>query len=384
MLTGFVFDEQKSEQVEDWGAALERPDQGQLLWLAMHEPTEEEVAALKERLELDDKNAQRLREPPRSASVADEGERMHVTLYAVSGDGDAPALIPVECVLGPNWVITAYRQKIEVLDEFFERAQGGGQIGALDAPSFVATILDWIVASYLRALDAVEGELEELDAKVMTNTPKQAADDLTRLVEIRRTIGTLRRALSPHREVVVSLSHPELDALSTEESAQRFADLERRVTLALDVAREAKESTFGSFDLLVTRIGLRTNDIMKVLTLVTVILLPATVLGGIMGMNFRVGLFDLAWLFWVVIGAMLGIAVVVLSVARARDWISAATRPQRCSASTPAAHGARPVFAGLLRLEKSGTAGRAASPLRRGWPQLRQQHHACGDSDARA
>ena len=148
-----------------------------------------------------------------------------------------------------------------------------------------------------------------------------ATDDLNRLVEIRRTIGTLRRALSPHREVVVSLSHPELDQLSNEQSAQRFAELERRVTQALDAAREAKDSTLGSFDLLVTRIGQRTNDIMKLLTLVTVILLPATVLGGIMGMNFEVGLFDLAWVFWVVIAAMLGIAVVVLSVARARDWI---------------------------------------------------------------
>jgi Mg2+ and Co2+ transporter CorA len=246
---------------------------------------------------------------------------MYVTLYAVSGDGDAPELIPVECVLGPNWIVTAYGGKIEVLEEFFERAEGGGQIGALDAPSFVATIIDWIVASYLRALDAVESELEELDARVMTNTPTEAADDLTRLVELRRTIGTLRRALSPHREVVVSLSHPELDALSSEKSAQRFADLERRVTQALDTAREAKESTFGSFDLLVTRIGQRTNDIMKVLTLVTVILLPATVLGGIMGMNFKVGLFDSAWIFWVVIAAMLGIAVVVLSVARNRAWI---------------------------------------------------------------
>jgi magnesium transporter len=60
---------------------------------------------------------------------------------------------------------------------------------------------------------------------------------------------------------------------------------------------------------------------MKVLTLVTVILLPATVLGGIMGMNVEVGLFDLAWTFWVVIAAMVDIAVVVLSVAHARDWI---------------------------------------------------------------
>ena len=85
---------------------------------------------------------------------------------------------------------------------------------------------------------------------------------------------------------------PELDALSTEDSAKKFAALESRLTQALDAARETKESTFGSFDLLVARIGQRTNDIMKVLTLVTVILLPSTVLAGIMGMNFKVGLFD--------------------------------------------------------------------------------------------
>jgi magnesium transporter len=60
---------------------------------------------------------------------------------------------------------------------------------------------------------------------------------------------------------------------------------------------------------------------MKLLTLVTVILLPASVLAGVMGMNFQVGLFDLAWMFWTVIAAMLGIAVLVLAVARHRSWI---------------------------------------------------------------
>ena len=89
----------------------------------------------------------------------------------------------------------------------------------------------------------------------------------------------------------------------------------------MDAAREAKDSTRGSFDLLVARIGQRTNDIMKLLTLVTVILLPASVLAGIMGMNFKLGFFDLAWMFWAVIAAMLGIAVLVLSVARSRRWI---------------------------------------------------------------
>ena len=219
--------------------------------------------------------------------------------------------------------LTAHRQEVEVLDEFCERAEGGGQVGGLDAPSFVAAICEWVIASYLRAFEAVENELEELDARVMSETPTRGVitSDLGRLVELRRTIGTLRRTLAPHREVVVSLAHPELDALSTEDSAQRFADLERRVTQALDAARDTKESTFGSFDLLAARIGQRTNEIMKILTLVTVILLPATVLGGIMGMNFEVSLFGHAWLFWVVIATMLAIAVSVLTFARARHWI---------------------------------------------------------------
>ena len=202
-----------------------------------------------------------------------------------------------------------------------ERAEGGGQIGALDSPSFVAAVVEWVVTSYFRAFEDVEQELEELDAKVMSEIPKNVADELGRLVELRRSIGTLRRALSPHRELIVALAHPELDLLSSEGSARRFAALESRVAQAVDAAREAKESTRGSFDLLVARIGQRTNDIVKLLTLVTVILLPASVLAGVMGMNFKVGLFDLEWGFWVVIGAMLGIAVLVLSVARTRHWI---------------------------------------------------------------
>ena len=321
MLRAFLFDERESEQVEDWRAALEGLADDQLLWLDLRDPTEDEVTAPQEALELDAENAQRLLEQPRRASLADAGERMHVTLYAARVENGEPALAPLECVLGPNWIVTAHHGQVEVLEEFRERAEGGGQVGALDAPSFVAAILEWVIAGYFRAFEAVENELEELDAKVMSGTPKDVSDDLAWLVELRRSIGTLRRALAPHREVVVALAHPELDALSTERSAEKFAALESRLTQALEAARESKESTFGSFDLLVARIGQRTNDIMKVLTLVTVVLLPSTVLAGVMGMNFQVGLFKAAWVFWVVIVAMLSIAALVLSVARSRRWI---------------------------------------------------------------
>ncbi len=321
MLTVFVFDERESRQAEEVRAALDRLGETALLWIALRDPAEDEVAAVQEAFNLGDEQVQRLLEPPSRASLVDAGEHLHVTLYVASGEGGEPVLRPVECVLGPNWVVTAHEAEIEVLEEFRERAEGGGQIGALDSPSFVAAVVEWVVTSYFRAFEDVEGELEELDARVMSEIPKNVADELGRLVELRRSIGTLRRALSPHREVIAALAHPELDVLSTEDSAQRFAALETSVSQAVEAAREAKESTRGSFDLLVARIGQRTNDIVKLLTLVTVILLPASVLAGVMGMNFKIGLFDLTWMFWAVIGAMLGIAVLVLSVARNRHWI---------------------------------------------------------------
>jgi magnesium transporter len=321
MLTVFVFDERECVREEDLRAALEGVADDALVWIALRDPSEEEVAAVQEALELSDEQAQRLLKQPSRASLVDAREHMHVTLYAASSDEGKPVLRSVECVIGQHWVVTAHDGDIEVLEEFLQRAEGGGQVGELDSPSFVAAVSEWVVTSYFRAFDAVESELEELDAKAMSDIPKNVSDDLARLVELRRTIGTLRRALSPHREVVVALAHPELDLLSTERSAERFLAVEDRVIQALDAAHEAKDSTRGSFEVLVARLGQRTNDIMKVLTLATVILLPATVLAGIMGMNFQLELFDFVWVFWLVIVAMIGIAVLVLSIARTQRWI---------------------------------------------------------------
>jgi Mg2+ and Co2+ transporter CorA len=147
-------------------------------------------------------------------------------------------------------VVTAHRDEIAVLEEFRERAEGVGQVGALDAPSFVAAITEWVVASYLRAFEAVESALEELDAQVISQTPsRDVSAELNRLVELRLQVGLLRRALAPHREVVGSLAHPELDTLSTETSAEllsRSSGASRRRS-SPPVTRRSRHSAHSIF-----------------------------------------------------------------------------------------------------------------------------------------
>jgi magnesium transporter len=77
----------------------------------------------------------------------------------------------------------------------------------------------------------------------------------------------------------------------------------------------------GTFDVHMTRTAQRTNDIMRILTWTSVILLPAVVVAGIMGMNFQVWVFELTELFWAVIGFMIATAVVTLVIARRRGWL---------------------------------------------------------------
>ena len=84
---------------------------------------------------------------------------------------------------------------------------------------------------------------------------------------------------------------PELEALGDKDSARRFELLIDRYEQTLQGARDARESIVGSFDVLIARTGHRTNEIVKVLTLASVIFLPGALLAGIMGMNFKPGLF---------------------------------------------------------------------------------------------
>ncbi|MEA2612691.1 MAG: CorA-like Mg2+ transporter protein, partial [Chloroflexota bacterium] len=65
----------------------------------------------------------------------------------------------------------------------------------------------------------------------------------------------------------------------------------------------------------------RANDVMKILTLLSAVLLPAVVLAGIMGMNFQMPFFDDTRNFFIVIASMVVLAAVILAIARWRDWL---------------------------------------------------------------
>jgi magnesium transporter len=311
------------DEVEHLASLSERPKRlsgSKLLWVDIDRRTEARADEVAAAFGLEEATRNRLASSEGRAIFQDQGRYLHVTTYSpCEEEGKEGELTALECVVGENWVITAHDRSLEVLDDFAERVSGSGDTGTLDGPAFLATLLEWVLGAYSLAFERLEERLEEFDIQAMRG--RGAEEDIERLVEMRREVGVLRRALAAHRSALTALTHPELEALGNHASGERFQSLLQRFESTVQEARDAREAIVGSFDVLIARTGHRTNHIMKVLTLTSVILLPGALIAGVMGMNFKVGLFEDSWVFYLVLALILAIAPLSVGVAKLRKWI---------------------------------------------------------------
>jgi magnesium transporter len=319
MSEAILFDRDQVEHLESLDDRPRRLGRGKLLWVDIDRESEDGADEVAEAFELDERTRDCLASSEERAVFHDHGRYIHVTTYAPNEEEEGD-LIALECVVSEHWVVTAHNEPIPVLEEFAERVSGSGDTGSLDGPGFLAALLEWVLGAYSAAFERIEQRLEEFDIQAMRGDG-EAPRDIERLIAMRKEVGKLRRALAAHRTALVSLTHPELEALGDHSSGERFESLLQRFESTVQEARDAREAIVGSFDVLIARDGHRTNDIMKVLTLTSVILLPGALIAGVMGMNFKVGLFDETLLFWVVILVIVAIAPVTIGLAKQRQWI---------------------------------------------------------------
>ena len=318
-MPALLFERHDVDEVDNWQEEIPKLGRSSILWIDLERPSNRELRRLVEQLELSRETAEELGDGGRP-KLADHGAYLHVTAHGISDRRDREP-VRVDCLVAPHWLVTVHESPIAVLQTIRDRATGSGDTGRLDGPEFLADLLEWVLTSYLDAFEEIEHALEDIDARAMQGKVASTSASLEELVCVRREIGSLRRALGSHRGLLLALTRPEHDAITSSDAAERFASLRDRLEEAVQAARDSRESVVASFDVLIASTGQRTNEIMKVLTLASVLLLPGALIAGVMGMNFKVGLFEHAELFWLVIVAMVAIAASTLAVARARNWI---------------------------------------------------------------
>jgi magnesium transporter len=289
----------------------------QLLWVDVRRDGEDAIPEIWEWLGLEPADMERAVGPVDRPRLDAFDGFFRVTVVVVDEEGRPLGL---HALVGDNWVITAHRPTFDLLASFNGLLRGETDLGELDGAVFLATLLNWLLNGYFRLLEELEGQIDALDEKLLTKEVKED-EVLAQLVAVRRRITGLRRILAPHRDSFAILAQPDSNVFTPAESSATYQRLHARLEKAIESLDTAREMVLGSFEIFMTRTARRTNSVVKVLTVVSVLLLPAIVIAGIMGMNFKVSLFENPALFWVTIAGMAVLAATTLLVARWRDWI---------------------------------------------------------------
>jgi Mg2+ and Co2+ transporter CorA len=322
-----LFDADRTDRALSFDEALAMtPSERQLLWIDIQGPFgSDQGHRIRDSFELDAATLSALAQVAGpsgdgwSPEIGLHGRYVHVRVVAAP-DPRRRGGVWLGIVGGPNLVITGHAEPLELLDAIDERIAADTTTGELDAADFIASVLDAVVISYRAAVDAIEDEVDVIDAKALGR--EEFGDLFRQLIDVRRRVGRLRRLLASHRELFAVLARGEFIHAARAADAAGLQAVAGRFEAALQGVEDARELVLGSFEILMTRTGQRTNDVMRLLTVATVLALPATIVAGFLGMNVQTPLPDKEPLsFWFVVVAILLVEGVILVVARLRRWI---------------------------------------------------------------
>lgn len=311
-------------RVELRTAAAPDVDDQQLLWLDLERRDANEIQALRDMFGLHDEQLSLLASDASELRLLRYPDFVHLRLIAVeerqpNGNRNGtplPAPTPIDIVVAPNVVITAHDGEVTAFEAFRDRIRGDTQIGSLNAADFLTVLVDSVLDGYLAFVEAIERRIDALDEAAIR--PGDSDEFLHEVVLLRRRVALLRRALVPHRWTFAPLARPDFEL---EGLGKPWPGIVERMERTVDAVENARELLIGTFDVYMASSAQRTNEVMKALTILSAILLPAVVLAGVMGMNFKIDFFDDPANFWIAIGVMLLLAVSVLGVSRWRGWI---------------------------------------------------------------
>ena len=179
------------------------------------------------------------------------------------------------------------------------------------------SLLDLIVDHYYVVMEQLGERIEQVEEEVTRGHNPRALEHITR---VRKELIVLKRNFAPVREMVNGFLRSESDLLESRQ-IKYFKDVYDHIIQALDLVENYRDVCVSLQDLHINNVNLRMNEVMKVMAIVTCLMAPATVIGGIFGMNFD----TIPWLhspfgFFAAVGLMLCIPVLMLLVFRKRDW----------------------------------------------------------------
>jgi magnesium transporter len=225
----------------------------------------------------------------------------------------------IDFFIGPNYLVTVHDGASRSIEGLRDHCPRNANMLGEGPVALFHRIVDAMVDDYRPEVEELANRLDELEKEIFEHP---GADIVREILEEKRDVASLRRVIMPQRDVLARLSRREFVDISTELSF-RFRDVYDQLVRIADDALIFQDRISGILDAHLSSVNNRLNAVMKVLTVVSVILMPLTLLAGLYGMNVRLPQFpggeDAQ--FWWLCAISLGVIVVMLALFRRMRWI---------------------------------------------------------------
>ncbi len=225
----------------------------------------------------------------------------------------------ISIVLGSNLVLSFQEDATrDVFNPLRERIKvAGSKVRENNADYLFYSLIDLIVDNYFVTMEQLGERIEDLEDDI---THRPDTRTLAKINMLRKEMIFLKRNISPVREIINGILRSE-STLIEEKTEKYFKDVYDHIVQANELAENYRDMMINLQDLYLSNVNLKMNEVMKVMAVVTCLLAPATVIGGIFGMNFN----RIPWLhnpngFFIAVGIMLVIPVWMIFIFKKRGW----------------------------------------------------------------
>ncbi len=224
----------------------------------------------------------------------------------------------VSIFLGRHYVITIQEHSGDVFEPIRRRIREGlGSARFLHSDYLAYALIDAVIDQYFPLSETLGESIEDMEEEVLAAPTR---DKLQQIHEFRQALAQLRRAVWPTREVLARLLRDET-GLIAERTKPFLRDCLDHVLAIADLLETYRDITTSFMDLYVSSLSMRTNEIMRVLTIISSIFIPLTFIAGLYGMNFG-NMPELHWSFGypLVLTIMLAVALGMIAFFKVKKW----------------------------------------------------------------
>lgn len=246
---------------------------------------------------------------------------LYLVMYMLRWDEETQQVAEeqVSLILGSNWVLSFQERHGDVFEPIRERLRAAkGRVRQRGADYLAYALMDATVDSYYSVLEEVGEFTERLELEVLED-PRPAT--MARLHELKRELLLVRRSIWPVREMMNSMIRTE--STLVEESTKVFLrDVHDHAVQLIDTVETLRDVVSGMIDIYLSALSNRTNEVMKVLTIMASIFIPLTFVAGVYGMNFEyMPELTWRWAYPAVLGVMLVTGIGLLVWFRRKGWL---------------------------------------------------------------